>query len=165
MVSFAYPIRRAARQILPVSWDEGKVREHLSGKLKDDPIGELGGRTGRDLLKLLGNTVRRNVRDDLWADRLLEEIASTFYRGLIVIDDLRFPGEYGKLRERKAFTIRLVTTHSAPWSSNPAEQADGLLKDLPFDAEVPAKGLVPQEVLEKLVSDLWFERILPWVKS
>lgn len=115
-------------------------------------------------MKIIGNTVRRDIRDDLWADRLLEEIDGTFYRGVVVIDDLRFPGEKAVLAKRKAFTIRLVTTHPAPYSGAPREDVDGLLREQSFDAVVPAKGLVPQEVLEKLVSDLWAERILPWVK-
>ncbi|SKA17639.1 hypothetical protein SAMN02745126_03996 [Enhydrobacter aerosaccus] len=163
VVSFAYPIRRAARQVLPASWSTEKVREHLSGDKKDAPLGELGGRSGRDLLKIIGNTVRRSVRDDLWADRLLEEIDQTCFGGVVVIDDLRFPGEYAKLKERGAFLIRLVTTHPVPLSGVPAEMVDGLLNNCDFDAQVPAKGLVPQEVLEKLIGDLWRDRIKSWV--
>lgn len=165
VVSFAFPIRRAARQVLPASWSEEKVREHLSGKLKDTPIGELGGRTGRDLLKIIGNTVRSKVRDDLWADRLLEEIDHLGMGGIvIIIDDLRFPGEYLKLRERKSFIIRLVTAHPSPHESflrgnDPRLAVDGLLQHVEFDAEIPAKGLVTQEMLEKLIGDLWRERI------
>lgn len=161
LVSFAFPIRRAARQILPASWSEEKVREHLSGKSKDIPIGELGGKTGRQLLKLIGNTVRRHVRDDLWADRLLEEIDQMGNGGVVIIDDLRFPGEFLKLKERVAFTIRLVTASPPPYTGQ--DGTEGLLFGSEFNAEVPAKGLVPQAVLEQLIGDLWESRILPKV--
>jgi len=166
LVSFAFPIRRAARQVLPASWSEEKVREHLSGKSKDAHIGELGGKTGRDLLKIIGNTVRDRIRDDLWADRLLEEIDSVGNGGIVLIDDLRFPGEYLKLRERPSFLIRLVTAQRAPSSflrDDPRMDTEGLLQHVEFDAEVPAKGLVPQAVLEQLIGDLWESRILPKV--
>lgn len=180
ILSFAFPIRHAARQVLPASWPKEKVREHLSGHLKDTPIGELGGKTGRDLLKIIGNTVRSRVRDDLWADRLLEEIDAlngapfpgpsdpwpvagpTGPRGggpgVVVIDDLRWPGEYLKLKERGAFLVRLVTENRIPADFN-AETVDGLLTECSFNATVPAKGLVPQEALEKIIADLWHSKI------
>ena len=163
VVSFAFPIRRAARQILPASWDETKVRAHLSGHLKDTPIGELGGKTGRDLLKLVGNTIRRQVRDDLWADRLLEEIDNLGNDGVCIIDDLRYPGEFFRLRDRGAFLVRLVT--SRPLMAIDGDDTEGQLFGCQFDAEVPAKGLVPQEVLEKLIADLWRDRIRPSVRG
>lgn len=155
--------------MLPAGWSEEKVREHLSGKLKDTPIGELGGKTGRDLLKILGNTVRSRVRDDLWADRLCEEIDRLGWGGLVIIDDLRWPGEYLKLRERECFIIRLVTAHPANsdgqsvFTTEPGDAVDGLLRSVEFNALVPAKGLVPQEVLEHLVADLWRDKIAPQV--
>ena len=104
------------------------------------------------------------MRDDLWADRLCEEIDGLGRGGVVVIDDLRWPGEYLKLRERDCFTIRLVTAYPAtpdPWlrSDDPREAVDGLLSHAEFDAVVPAKGLVPQEVLEGLISNLWREKI------
>lgn len=167
ILSFAFPIRRAARQVLPTSWDEEKVRAHLSGPLKDTPIGELGGRTGRDLLKIIGNTVRSRVRDDLWADRLLEEVDNLGKGGVAIIDDLRWPGEYHKLGERGAFIVRLVTARRAlsGFADLPGEEVDGLLSHARFDAEVPAKGLVTQEMLEKLIADLWRDQISARVKS
>lgn len=161
ILSFAFPIRRAARQVLPASWSEEKVRAHLSGEFKDKPLGELGGRSGRDLLKIIGNTVRRRVRDDLWADRLLEEVDNLGQGGVVIIDDLRWPGEYHKLKDRGAFLVRLVTARPSVGglADLPGEEVDGLLSHAEFDAEVPAKGLVTQEMLEKLITDLWFERL------
>ena len=104
------------------------------------------------------------MRDDLWADRLLEEIAHLGNGGMVLIDDLRWPCEYTMLRNHGAFLIRLVTTHRhtpTDFDLKSGENVDGLLSDLPFDVEVPAKGLVPQEVLEGLISNLWYERIAP----
>jgi hypothetical protein len=109
------------------------------------------------------------VRDDLWADRLLEEIDNSGAKGLVIIDDLRYPGEYAKLVERGAFRVRLVVAHPRGYSfDDPGRlmaNTEGLLWGSMFDAEVPAKGLVPQEVLEKLIADLWRDRISPWMKA
>lgn len=122
-------------------------------------------KTGRDLLKVIGNTGRRLFGDDVWVRRLLEEIDHhPNPPGIVIIDDMRFPTEYDTLcRKRQTFTVRLVTSQPVPLTGVPVEMVDGLLKDRAFDATVPAKGLVTQEMLEKIVADLWVDRIAPWV--
>lgn len=127
----------------------------------------MGGRSGRDILKIVGNTVRRQVGDEIWAERLMEEIDRLGHGGVVIIDDLRWPGEYLQCVSRDAFKVRLVTSQRmAPpnyFTSDVGDAVDGLLTNNEFDAEVPAKGLVTQEMLEKLIGDLWRDRIRPKV--
>jgi hypothetical protein len=102
--------------------------------------------------------MRRVFGNGIWAKRLIEEINLVGNGGLVIIDDLRFPEEYDLLRAHGAFIIRLVTGH--PFEDTSVETTEGLLKGFPFAAEVPAKGLVPQAVLEQLVGDVWEHQIL-----
>jgi hypothetical protein len=118
--------------------------------------------TGRDLLKLIGNSVRGRCGEAVWAKRMLEEIDHLGTGGVVIVDDLRFPGEYDLLRKRNAFIIRLVTARLAG-SFFEADGTEGLLYSQQFAAEVPAKGLVPQEVLESLIAGVWSSHILPGI--
>lgn len=89
----------------------------------------------------------------------MEEIDFIGPNGIVVIDDLRYPGELARLKERPGFTIRLVTAH--PYVSFEHDGTEGHLFGHAFDKEVPAKGLVPQGVLEDLLEDAWRLSILP----
>lgn len=90
----------------------------------------------------------------------MEEIEELGPAGVCLVDDLRWPCEFTKVRDRKGFIIRLVTASTV--AGDPT--VDGLLKGLTFDAEVPAKGLVEQAVLEKIIGDLWYDEIFPRVQ-
>lgn len=90
----------------------------------------------------------------------MEEVDRVGQGGMVLIDDLRFPGELMLLRDRGAFIIRLVTAHpDGPTIMDPEGATEGQLFGHRFDAEVPAKGLVPQSVLEHLVAELWRSKI------
>lgn len=97
----------------------------------------------------------------------MEEIDRLGNGGIVIIDDMRWPAEFTKVQDRSGFKVRLVTTHRIEGHplrpDDPREEVDGLLVHAPFDAVVPAKGLVPQAVLEKLIEDLWFDQIKPVV--
>lgn len=96
----------------------------------------------------------------------MEEVDRIGWGGLVIIDDLRFPGELMLLRDREAYTVRLVTGHPDQGGMvDPEGDTEGQLWGSRFEAEVPAKGLVSQAVLEMLVENLWHEKIAPVLEN
>lgn len=105
-VAFAGPIYRMAGALLNLSVEE--VRKLP----KDQPMVALGHRTLRYTLQTLGTEWGRELMGrNLWVDAAQREIQVYVESGKsVVIDDLRFNGEYEML---KAFDCRFVRLHRA----------------------------------------------------
>lgn len=88
--------------------DYGYARASFAGRLRD-VAGEIWGAEGhsRDRLQRLGVAVRE-IDEDAWVNALFNYNAQRFARhARLVIDDVRFPNEYWRLRSEGFVLVRI----------------------------------------------------------
>jgi hypothetical protein len=106
----------------------------LEGKLKEQPLAELGGHSPRRVIQTLGTEWGRHTIDEsLWVRIALNRILmDNKYGGWpIVVDDLRLPNEYDALAALPNCTlVKIVRPGEKPYQTHGSE---GLLEDRQFD--------------------------------
>ncbi|MGO4302160.1 hypothetical protein [Cupriavidus sp. RAF12] len=129
--------------------DEATVKEAVYGSLKELPIRELGGKSSRQLQQTLGTEWGRNmVHPDIWLNTAELKVAMYQKVGLhVVIDDLRFPNEYERLRKRSDTVLIKVIRPGNTYTGG--HGSEGLLEDRDFDHVVYNTG-GPQDFKEVL---------------
>lgn len=129
--------------------DEATVKEAVFGSLKELPIRELGGKSSRQLQQTLGTEWGRNmVHPDIWLNTVELKVAMYQKVGLhVVIDDLRFPNEYERLRKRSDTVLIKVIRPGNTYTGG--HGSEGLLEDRDFDHVVYNTG-GPQDFKEVL---------------
>jgi len=111
--SFATPIKRAFANFYPegdmVVWDKKAIAPGM------------GGRTVREMYKLIGtefgrNTINKDIWVELgilWLDYLCDLVPDL---DVVLIDDVRFYNEVDWIRSKKGIVVRVL-----PWSTEPQE--------------------------------------------
>lgn len=151
VMSFTSPIKEMLMVLLQ-NTTVPDPHAHLYGRLKEEPIAELGGKSARWAMQTLGTEWGRNMIDrDLWINITMNQV-ERLHGGsatLVIIDDVRFIGEANAIRDAggRIFNILRAGTakddaHSsetgirAPHVSNsgtPNDAAQLIMKDLGYD--------------------------------
>lgn len=123
-VSFADPLRAMVRSMMIEAGIHPDAALRLLTIYKEMPIPELGGRSARYLLRTLGTEWGRElVNVNIWTNIAMAKVART--KGLVVIDDLRFPQEREAILRAQGEVWRIDRPgHDA----NPEHSSDGALE-------------------------------------
>jgi hypothetical protein len=119
-----------------VGYGETQIEAFLDGHMKEKPIPEFGGKTPRFLMQTLGTDWGRNlIAGDLWIDILHIRVISALAAGHgVVVDDMRFPNEFGLLKyTMDAKTVWVKRPGVVARTTHPSE---GLLDTFTFDREI-----------------------------
>ncbi|MBQ7263916.1 MAG: hypothetical protein IJR14_09395 [Synergistaceae bacterium] len=153
--SFAGPIRSWTAELMMLLGPRSAVSSERQ-RDKDAPVPELGGATERDIMIALGNAVR-DVHPSIWADVMWRRFQSS-PRLDFIIDDLRFPHEWGMLKSEGAKLVR-VTVPGRPIIE---AESEALLEDREFDYELvnTMDGLAKlTDSLERMAASFWPDRL------
>jgi hypothetical protein len=91
-IGFADPLRAMIRTMMIEAGIHPDTAERLLTIYKEMPIPQLGGRSARYLLRTLGTEWGRDlINVNIWTDIAMGKVARA--KGLVVIDDMRFPQE------------------------------------------------------------------------
>jgi hypothetical protein len=91
-ISFADPLRAMIRVMMIEAGIHPDTADRLLTIYKEMPIPQLGNRSARYLLRTLGTEWGRDlINVHIWTDIAMGKVARA--KGLVVIDDLRFPEE------------------------------------------------------------------------
>lgn len=120
----------------------GLTAEEIDGSLKEKPCALLGGKTPRHAMITLGTEWGRNLIDgDLWVRAFFRSIEG---KGLVVVDDVRFPNEADAIFVRGGLIWR-IERGNAPLNSLHASEA-GQLEIQPDLVIENNAGLIDLEV-------------------
>ena len=101
----------------------------------------------RRLMQAIGDMVRTHVRNDYF-EKVMEEAIAKSMANLIIVDDMRFPGELDLARKLGAFTVQVVAPHElcnqrgerlGTWSESSHNSEIGL-PDSEFDQVIVNDG-------------------------
>ncbi len=137
VLKFASPLKDMIRSLArSAGHGEVEIEEMLEGSLKETPIPTLGFQTPRHLMQTLGTDWgREKVCQTLWTDLLIIRVQGLLKAGYgVVVDDMRFPNEYGCLRALGAKMWRVTRPGVVAKANHPSE---GLLDTHQFDATIP----------------------------
>lgn len=110
VLSFAEPIKQMIyAMIIATGMDKDTAKRHVWGDLKEEVVPGLGV-TSRRLQQTLGTEWGREVIDpDLWANIGLSKADRLTADGdMVFFDDMRFPNEALKIKDRGGFLVRVV---------------------------------------------------------
>lgn len=143
LVKFAGPLKDMMRVLLfEMGLDNDIIQRMVEGDLKEVPTAFLSGKTPRHAMQTLGTEWGRDsIGPHFWVDAALRRANQTIARGgRVVIDDLRFPNEYGAVTVHGgAITVRVVREGMQRYNPHPSE---GLLCEYPFDYVLHNKGTI-----------------------
>ena len=85
-----------------------KIRHGGTNRYEDIPVMRLGFMTAREIMKIVGTDIFRNYfDDDVWVKTTLRNIKQSSAK-VILISDVRFPGEVESLINEGGYVIRLL---------------------------------------------------------
>jgi len=126
-IRFAGPIKEMVECLLRnAGMNRELARRHVDEDLKGKEIDCLPaeGITGRDLMQTLGTEWgRSNVDRDLWLEVAMQRAQESIELGaLVLIDDVRFPNEADRVREKGGVIVR-VERPGHGWSMDHESEA------------------------------------------
>lgn len=153
VVSFAEPLKEIVHSLcqrasLPLFFNYQTM--------KSEPFQDFKNQTPRDLMCLIGNTLRGAYGQDLFARLVRYEILQMPEID-IVIDDLRLPEEYDMLKDLGAKFMR-IDVEGRKATEHPAVETESRLNDREFDVVVHNKmngKSAFYEALTEAVLSLW----------
>lgn len=143
-VSFAYKLKAIVKDLY------GLTEEHTNGKLKQEPILELGGITPRTIMQKFG-TNNREIYDKVWVEYLFRSVISSFPSGTIVaIPDCRFPNEAEYIKNKKGYVVKVNrdTSNFSISAEQRAHPSETSLDSYGFDFVIDNNGSL-EELYEK----------------
>lgn len=130
-ISFATPFKDMLWGLLNSANIPFRVITELETTAKETPIPILGGKSYRELAQTLGSQWGRNtISDNVWVDIATAKIKN-FEN--VVIDDLRFPNEYQRVKELGGRVFKIVRYGVEPTNSH---ESEGSLNSFEFDGEI-----------------------------
>lgn len=125
---------------------------------KDKPQEWLYGRSPRDLLIHLGETLREFVSPSIWIDCLLRQAAECGAGDFdVIVDDVRKPEEYDALKAAGAIFVRVIRPGMSPRKMDGALDGKFFHITLVNDGDVDEwRGMAPRvwDTVEGLVADM-----------
>lgn len=110
---------------------------------KDEPCEKLYGKTPRDLLIVLGETLKEKIDQRIFADALIRDIEESD-ADIVIIDDLRFPVELHCLREEYGLYLCVVYLEGPVDSPNQDPSTEGLIDEGEADVHITNIGTLGQ---------------------
>lgn len=124
-IGFADPLRAMIRAMMIEAGIHPDAALRLLTIYKEMPIPQLGGRSARYLLRTLGTEWGRDLIDvDIWVDIAMGKLSRA--KGLVVIDDMRFPQEREAVLRAQGEVWRIDRPGH---ESNPEHRSDAGLED------------------------------------
>lgn len=149
-ISFASPIKDMVADDFNIDRDILEGSDCKLRTLRDDPKFGAYGKSGRELLQIVGCMYRDNINPDIWCDKLIADC----HEGVnYVVTDVRFPNEI-KAIEAKGGLIVAVKRHGHHGDDHQSERAldnhifryvinnYGTIEDLKVEARRFFKGKV-----------------------
>lgn len=150
VVSFSEPLKDMVKSLY--LYHDGQSLFDYN-KIKNEPMLEFDGDTPRDIMCLLGKTLRDHYGQRIFADLASMCILNSAAEN-VVIDDLRLPEEYDMLAGFGAKFVRIVV----PDRKIITTDTEGRLEDHHFDAKIVNEMINIHDFyqdLVKVVTQLW----------
>lgn len=145
-LSFASPIKELTSNMLNIPLDilEGKTQENRD--LRECPLHGAYGKTGRQLLQVIGCAMRDHVHEDIWCDMLINKCVKDQH---YVICDVRFPNEVKAIENSGGFVVAV----NRPGYIGDQHQSERALDDHIFSYMINNNGSVEDlnEKVERLI--------------
>ena len=120
--------------------DSKDAYEHIWGDRKQEPIPQLGGKTGREMMQEIGAAGRR-IYPDIWVDMEINGIYEGSSGDNYVITDVRHHNENDKIRANGGYTFRIVRPGVAA-DEYSTHESEIHIKDLNVDQEFVNDGTI-----------------------
>ena len=114
----------------------GLTKEQIDGNEKEIPLDLLCGRTPRYAMQMLGTEYGRNlIGQDIWVNIWAKEVRESTCS--VVVDDVRFPNEFNKVKELNGYTVKIIRPGYGPLNNHPSETS---LENVHYDMTVHNDG-------------------------
>lgn len=117
---------------------------------KEKPMEKWWGKSPRDLMKDVGDSLRAGVSKDIWVNILFDRIRDL---DNIIITDLRFKNEFKRCKEEGVFIIKVVRPEIDSSDTHISEVDLDDIPDSEFDAIIVNDGSLDE--LKQKVEQLW----------
>jgi hypothetical protein len=151
-VPLANPLKECLQGLLAdMGIPYGTAYQMLHGDLKEMPVITNSELTGRKMMQTFGVFAREAWGKDFWIDLWQNQVAKSISWNIIV-DDLRMPNEYERMKAMGAILIKVVR----PNADVVTHATEGQLDDCKFDHVITNDGTLAElkasvaEVLYKL---------------
>lgn len=143
LLSFADPVKAMAKAFMEShGYSQEEIAAALYGSTDDKslPLWRVAGSpSARRLMQVIGTEMGRNgIHPDVWTENLIARALSMqSIVGAVIVDDLRFPGEYKALAEVGAYLVKIERDVDDTAEGHCSE---GLLSGFDFDVTLKNDG-------------------------